>query len=49
MSRPYEVRYDPFTQTISLLDTAEKLEGAINQIKLEVNYLTNAVSKMNFQ
>ncbi|XP_021966894.1 tyrosine 3-monooxygenase [Folsomia candida] len=48
MKRPYEVRYDPFTQSVEVLDSADKLEAAVNQMKMEVNYLCNAVSHMKF-
>lgn len=49
MSRPYEVRYDPFTQCIEILDSADKLDNAVMQLQLELNYLTNAVSHMKLR
>ncbi|CAL8079164.1 unnamed protein product [Orchesella dallaii] len=49
MSRPYEVRYDPFTQNIEILDSADKLDKAVMQLQLEVNYLSNAVSHMKLR
>jgi len=49
MSRPYEIRYDPFTQSIEILDSADKLDKAVMQLQLEVNYLSNAVSHMKFR
>jgi len=49
MSRSFEIRYDPFTQTVHELDSVEKLETALTQIQLEVNYLERAVNNMKFQ
>ncbi|CAL8079167.1 unnamed protein product [Orchesella dallaii] len=49
MSRPYEIRFDPFTQSIEVLDSADKLDRAVMQLQLEVNYLSNAVSHMKFR
>lgn len=49
MSRPYEIRYDPFTQSVEILDSAEKLDRAVMQLQLEVNYLSNAVTHMKFR
>jgi len=49
MSRPYAVRYDPFSQTVQILDSPEKLEAAVNQIKIEVNYLCSAMSRVKFR
>lgn len=49
MSRPYEIRYDPFTQSMEVLDSADKLDRAVMQLQLEVNYLRNAVSHMKFR
>lgn len=49
MSRPYEIRYDAFTQSIEILDSADKLDRAVMQLQLEVNYLRNAVSHMKFR
>lgn len=49
MSRPYEVRYDPFTQTVHVLDSVDKFEQPINAIKSEITYLTNAIAKMKFK
>lgn len=49
MSRPYEIRYDPFTQSIEILDSADKLDKAVMQLQLEVNYLSNAVSHMKLR
>ncbi|XP_063885417.1 tyrosine 3-monooxygenase-like [Scylla paramamosain] len=48
LSRPYEVHYDPFSQTIMVLDSVHKLEGLAACLSLEVLRLNNAVAKMKF-
>jgi len=46
MSRPFEVRYNPHTQRIEMLDTVDKLEGLLSQMQLEMLHLNNAVNKL---
>lgn len=46
MSRPFEVRYNPHTQSIEVLDNVERLEGALAMLNVELNHLTNAVNKI---
>ncbi|XP_033221556.1 tyrosine 3-monooxygenase [Belonocnema kinseyi] len=46
MSRPFEVRFNPHTQRVEVLDTVERLENVVSQINLEMTHLTNALHKM---
>ncbi|XP_011299399.1 tyrosine 3-monooxygenase [Fopius arisanus] len=46
MSRPFEVRFNPHTQTVEVLDTVERLEGLVAQLNLEMTHLTNAMNKI---
>ncbi|KAE8743001.1 hypothetical protein FOCC_FOCC011377 [Frankliniella occidentalis] len=46
MSRPYEVRFNPHTQRVEVLDSVEGLEGLLSQLHLEMMHLTNAVNKI---
>ena len=46
MSRPFEVRYNPHTQSVEVLDSVERLEGAVSQLNTELIHLTNAINKM---
>ncbi|KAK3921173.1 Tyrosine 3-monooxygenase [Frankliniella fusca] len=46
MSRPYEVRFNPHTQRVEVLDSVQGLEGLLSQLHLEMMHLTNAVNKI---
>ncbi|KAK6627622.1 hypothetical protein RUM44_010100 [Polyplax serrata] len=46
MSRPFEVRYNPHTKQVEVLDSVNKLEGLMAQLQLEMLHLTNAVKKL---
>lgn len=46
MSRPFEVRFNPHTQRVEVLDSIDRLEGMISQLNTEMTHLTNAVNKM---
>lgn len=48
LSRPYEVHYDPFSQTVHVLDSVHKLEGLAASLSTEVLRLNNALAKMKF-
>lgn len=45
MSRTFEVRFNPHTQQVEILDSVDKLEGLISQLQLEMLHLNNAVTK----
>ncbi|XP_051162629.1 tyrosine 3-monooxygenase isoform X1 [Leptopilina boulardi] len=46
MSRPFEVRFNPHTQRVEVLDTVDRLENLVSQMNLEMTHLTNALNKM---
>lgn len=46
MSRPFEVRYNPHTKQIEMLDTVDKLDGLMSQMQLEMLHLSNAINKL---
>ncbi|KAJ1525410.1 hypothetical protein ONE63_010224 [Megalurothrips usitatus] len=46
MSRPYEVRFNPHTQRVEVLDSVAGLENVLSQLHLEMMHLTNAVNKI---
>lgn len=46
MSRPFEVRFNPHTGRVEVLDSVEKLESLVQQLNTEVLHLSNAINKM---
>lgn len=46
MSRSVEMRYNPYTQTIEVIDSASGMENLISQMRLELNHLNNAIGRM---
>lgn len=46
MSRPFEVRYDPHTQRVEVLDSVDRLENLVSQLNTEMTHLTNAINKL---
>lgn len=46
MSRPFEVRFNPHTERVEMLDSVDKLETLIWQLNTEMLHLTNAVKKL---
>ncbi|XP_039763650.1 tyrosine 3-monooxygenase [Pararge aegeria] len=46
MSRPFEVRFNPHTERVEVLDSVEKLETLIWQLNTEMLHLTNAINKL---
>lgn len=46
MSRPFEVRFNPHTGRVEVLDSVEKLDTLIQQLNTEILHLTNAINKM---
>lgn len=46
MSRPFEVRFNPHTERVEVLDSVEKLETLISQLNTEMLHLTNAIEKL---
>lgn len=46
MSRPYEVRFNPYTQRVEILDSVDKMENLMSQLNLEMLHLNTAVNKL---
>lgn len=45
MSRPFELRFNPHTERVEVLDSVDKLETLIQQLNTEILHLTNAIAK----
>ncbi|KAG8223682.1 hypothetical protein J437_LFUL004047 [Ladona fulva] len=46
MSRSFEVRYNPHTERVEVLDSVNSLEALVSQMNLEMLHLTNALNKL---
>ncbi|XP_046413566.1 tyrosine 3-monooxygenase [Neodiprion virginianus] len=46
MSRSFEVRFNPHTQRVEVLDSVDRLEGLVAQMNTEMVHLTNALNKL---
>ena len=46
IARPFELRYDPYTQTVELLDSGVKIAHAMADLEQQVSVLSNAMRKM---
>jgi tyrosine 3-monooxygenase len=46
MSRPFEVRFNPHTQSVEILDTVATLDNLLSQMNLEMTHLTTALHKL---
>ncbi|XP_044731766.1 tyrosine 3-monooxygenase isoform X2 [Chrysoperla carnea] len=46
MSRPFEVRFNPHTGRVEVLDSVHRLEALVNQLNTEVLHLSNALTKL---
>lgn len=47
MSRPFAVRYNPYTRNIEILDNKQKLLNVVSSIRAELNRLGSAIAKLN--
>ncbi|EDW68508.1 tyrosine 3-monooxygenase [Drosophila virilis] len=46
MSRPFEVRFNPHTERVEILDSVDKLDTLVHQMNTEILHLTNAIQKL---
>jgi phenylalanine-4-hydroxylase len=46
MKRPFSARYNPYTETIEILDTKEKIVRYANNIRSEMQTLLDAITKL---
>lgn len=44
--RKFGVRYDAYTQTISIIDSKQQVETLVNNVSQEVQILTDALKKL---
>lgn len=48
LSRPFSLRYNPYTQSIDILDTKDKLVSLASAIKAQASSLAAALNRMSF-
>ena len=48
IKRPYEVRYDPYTQSIQILDNKNIIQETAKLVKIELNSLNAALSRIDY-
>lgn len=46
MSRPFEVRFNPHTERVEVLDSVDQLDTLVTQLNTEIMHLTNALDKL---
>ena len=46
IKRPFELRYDPYTQTVDVLDSGVKVARAMADLEQQVAVLASAMKKM---
>jgi phenylalanine-4-hydroxylase len=46
LERPFAVRYNPYTQSIEILDTPQKIGHAVRNMKTELETIIEALSKL---
>jgi len=47
LQKPFSVRYNPYTQSVEILDTKDKLFNLCNQIKAQTQCLADALQKLH--
>lgn len=47
MSRPFEVRFNPHTERVEVLDSVDKMHTLVAQLNTEILHLTNAIDKLS--
>lgn len=46
LSRPFAVRYNPYTQSVDILDKPSKVQQFVKQMQGELATLQNALTKL---
>ena len=46
MTRPFEVRYNPYTRNVEVIDNKSKLLSLAGNLRSELNTLTSAIQKL---
>jgi len=47
--RPFAIRYDPYTQSVEILDSEAQIENLARDIQASMNTLTDALQKLRFE
>ncbi|KAK2147875.1 hypothetical protein LSH36_533g01049 [Paralvinella palmiformis] len=47
IKRPFELHYDPYTQTVEILDTAKRISKALDDVTQQLATVNNAVRKFS--
>lgn len=47
IKKPIDVRYDPYTQSIQILDSHKTIHGVIEEVKDQLNNLYTVLNKLN--
>lgn len=48
LKRPFDVRYDPYTQSIQVLDNVKELGKLSEKIRADIDVLSGALDKLNY-
>merc|ERR1739842_26805 len=48
LSRPYEVRYDPFSQSIQVLNSVNNMDNLARTLHSEIAKLNSAIAKLKY-
>ena len=46
LTRPFEVRYNPYTLSVEILDSKEKIANCIQNISQDLNNVSKALNKL---
>ena len=46
VQRPFSVRYNPYSQSVVVLDKGHKLKKAMNDIKAELTVISDAIERL---
>lgn len=49
IQRPFGVRYNPYTQSVEVLSTAEKIAGLMSELRGDICIVHNALQKIHEQ
>ena len=47
MKKSIDLRYNPYTQTVQILDSHKTIHGVIEEVKDQLNSLYNVLNKLN--
>lgn len=47
IKRPFELRYEPYTESVEVMHTPARIAKAVNIVKDQLATITNALNKLN--